>query len=82
MTARSLSSLRLLTMIVFGLFLAGTTGCVSTSQYKELQTAFDQARAQLAEAENDLNLARQRNSELEAKLAEIKADWLRMNMKR
>ncbi|MCL2648855.1 MAG: OmpA family protein [Phycisphaerales bacterium] len=71
MIARPLSSLRLFTLLLLGLFLAGTTGCVSMNQYKELQTAFDQARAQLAEAENDLNAARQKITELEARIAEI-----------
>jgi flagellar motor protein MotB len=40
-------------------------------EHKRLQTAFDQARAQLAEAENDLNAMRQKVGELEAKIAEL-----------
>ena len=62
---------RILGMLTVGLLLAGTTGCVSMDEHKRLQTAFDQSRAQLAEAENDLNAARARNTELEAKVAEL-----------
>jgi chemotaxis protein MotB len=40
-------------------------------EHKRLQTAFDQARAQLAEAENDLKNMRARVAELEAKIAEL-----------
>jgi flagellar motor protein MotB len=40
-------------------------------EHKRLQTAFDQARSQLAEAENDLNAMRQKVGELEAKIAEL-----------
>jgi chemotaxis protein MotB len=40
-------------------------------EHKRLQTAFDQSRAQLAEAENDLATARARITELEGKLAEM-----------
>jgi chemotaxis protein MotB len=68
---RRLGSMRLLTLMVLGLFLAATTGCVSMDEHKRLQTAFDQSRAQLAEAENDLNAARARITELEGKLAEL-----------
>ncbi|MGN6371305.1 MAG: OmpA family protein [Phycisphaerae bacterium] len=62
---------RILAMLTVGLLLAGTTGCVSMDEHKRLQTAFDQSRAQLAEAENDLNAARARNTELEGKIAEL-----------
>ncbi|HUO07809.1 MAG TPA: OmpA family protein [Phycisphaerae bacterium] len=62
---------RILAMLIVGLFLAASTGCVSMDEHKRLQTAFDQSRAQLAEAENDLNAARARNAELEARVAEL-----------
>jgi chemotaxis protein MotB len=68
---RRLGSMRLLPLFVLGLFLAGATGCVSMDEHKRLQTAFDQSRAQLAEAENDLTAARARITELEGKLAEM-----------
>ena len=71
MTARMLSSLRLLTLVVLGLFLIGTTGCVSMNQYKELQTAFDEARRQLAEADYNLNVMKQKITALEAKIEEM-----------
>jgi len=61
----------MLVLVVLGSFLIGATGCVSTSQYKELQTAFDQARAQLAEAENDLSVARLKIAALEARITEM-----------
>jgi chemotaxis protein MotB len=67
----TLPSIRILTLLILGLFLAASTGCVSMDEHKRLQTAFDQSRAQLAEAENDLNAARARNTELEAKIAEL-----------
>jgi len=62
----------MLVLVVLGSFLIGATGCVSTSQYKELQTAFDQARAQLAEAENDSNRKSARIKALEDQIAEMK----------
>ncbi len=65
------SRITLPALFLLGVFLAGMTGCVSQDQHKRLQTAFDQSRAQLAEAENDLNAARARNTELEAKIAEL-----------
>jgi chemotaxis protein MotB len=66
-----LPSPRILAMLIVGLFFFSSTGCVSMDEHKRLQTAFDQSRAQLAEAENDLNAARARNAELEAKVAEL-----------
>jgi chemotaxis protein MotB len=51
--------------------LASLTGCVSNDEYKRLQTSFDQARAQLAEAENDLGKARARIAELEGRIADM-----------
>src|SRR5271170_980130 len=67
----TLPLIRILTLLILGLFLAASTGCVSMDEHKRLQTAFDQSRAQLAEAENDLNAARARNTELEAQIAEL-----------
>ncbi len=58
-------------MLILALFFVGTTGCVSIDEHKRLQTAFDQAQAQLAEAENDLAASRARITELEGKLAEL-----------
>jgi len=64
-------TISILSLAAIGLSLAGNTGCVSMDEHKRLQTAFDQARAQLAEAENDLNVARAKITELEAKIAEL-----------
>lgn len=66
-----LPSARGCALLSLGIFLAGSTGCVSMDEHKRLQTAFDQSRAQLAEAENDLNAARAKNTELEGKIAEL-----------
>ena len=64
-------SLRLMLVALFALLFSGLAGCVSMDEHKRLQTAFDQARAQLAEAENDLTAARARIGELEAKIADL-----------
>lgn len=52
-------------------FLAGLTGCVSMDQYKGLQTAHEQALEQLAQAQHDLELARQQIEQLNAKIADL-----------
>jgi chemotaxis protein MotB len=62
---------RIAAVVALAAGLSGLTGCVSTDEHKRLQTAFDQARQQLAEAENDLATARARISELEGKIAEL-----------
>jgi flagellar motor protein MotB len=53
------------------LSLGGFTGCVGQAEQKRLQTAFDQARQQLAEDENDLETLRKKNADLEAQIAEM-----------
>jgi flagellar motor protein MotB len=63
--------LRTLVWCLIVAMLVGLTGCVSADEHKRLQTAFDQARQQLAEAENDLANARAKIAELEGKLAEM-----------
>ncbi len=55
--------------VAMALTLVGFTGCVSQDEHKRLQTAFNQARAQLAEAENDLNAARAKITELQNRIA-------------
>ena len=60
---------RLLGLLALGFALAAFTGCVSQDEHKRLQTAFDQARAQLAEAENENAVLRSKVAELEAKIA-------------
>jgi chemotaxis protein MotB len=69
--ARTRWSLRILTLALLALLMMAATGCVSMDEHKRLQTAFDQARAQLAEAENDLNVARAKIAELDAKIADL-----------
>jgi chemotaxis protein MotB len=62
---------RCLAIVLLSLFIGGMTGCVSTDEHKRLQTAFDQARQQLAEAENDLATAKAKIAELEGRIAEL-----------
>jgi chemotaxis protein MotB len=50
--------------------LAALTGCVSEDQYQKLQTAYDQVRAQLADADNQLADLRTQITELQAQIAE------------
>ena len=64
-------TVQLFALGILALFLAGATGCVSMDEHKRLQAAFDQARAQLANAENDVNTLRAKNADLEAKIAEL-----------
>lgn len=65
------ASPKMLMLVIVAIFLAATTGCVSQSEYKALETAHRQAMAQLAEAENDLNAARAKIADLEARLAAL-----------
>ena len=67
----SLALPRLLGMLALGVSLMGFAGCVSQDEHKRLQTAFDQARAQLAESENENKNLRAKVAELEAKIAEL-----------
>lgn len=71
MIASLLRPARFVGAVAVLLSLIGFAGCVSQDEHKRLQTAFDQARAQLAEAENDLAVARARIAELEGKIAEL-----------
>ncbi|HMD53927.1 MAG TPA: hypothetical protein VKJ65_05205, partial [Phycisphaerae bacterium] len=50
--------------------LSVVTGCVSEDQYQRLQTAYDQVRAQLAEADDQLATLRGQITQLQAQLAE------------
>ncbi len=61
----------MLAVVLLALLFSGLTGCVSADEHKRLQTAFDQARQQLAEAENDLANAHAQIAELQAKIAEL-----------
>jgi len=54
-------------------FLTTTTGCVSQEEHKRLESAFAQARQQLAEAEHDIDALRKQVMNLEAQLAEKEA---------
>ena len=62
--------LSFLAVLAFGAMLTGTTGCVSQDEHKRLQSAFEQARQQLAEAEHDVDTLRKQVLNLEAQLAE------------
>lgn len=66
-----LSFTRILGFLALGCTLLAFTGCVSQDEHKRLQTAFDQARAQLAEAENENVQLRAKVAELENKIAEL-----------
>ncbi len=50
--------------------LLGVGGCVSENHYQRLQTAFDQAKAQLAAAQNDLTRLRRQIADLKQQIAE------------
>ena len=50
--------------------LVGTTGCVSQEQYKQLETAFNQMRSQLAAADHQLGTLRGEIADLKAQIAE------------
>ncbi len=50
--------------------LVGTTGCVSQEQYKQLETAFNQMRSQLAAADHQLGVLRGEINDLKAQIAE------------
>ncbi len=50
--------------------LVGTTGCVSQEQYKQLETAFNQMRSQLAAADHQLGTLRGEIATLKAEIAE------------
>ncbi len=62
--ARSLAAAALLTGML------GVGGCVSEDQYQRLQTAFDQAKQQLASSENDVARLRKEISALQAEIAQ------------
>ena len=66
--ARKLMTTTLLAGLTAGLL--GLTGCVSEDQYQRLQTAFDQAKSQLAADQNELLRLRGEISTLKQKLAE------------
>ena len=66
--ARKLMTTTLLAGLTAGLL--GLTGCVSEDQYQRLQTAFDQAKSQLAADQNELLRLRGEISSLKQKLAE------------
>lgn len=68
MIARKLMTTTLLAGLTAGLL--GLTGCVSEDQYQRLQTAFDQAKSQLAADQNELLRLRGEISTLKQKLAE------------
>jgi chemotaxis protein MotB len=71
LTGRPGVALRGVALALAAVTLSNLTGCVSADEHKRLQTAFEQARQQLAEAENDLATTRARIAELEARLAEL-----------
>lgn len=51
--------------------IAGLGGCVSSEEYKRLQTSFEESRRALAQAEYDLRNAQKKIDELNAKIAEL-----------
>ncbi len=63
--------LRIRGVILLAFLASGLGGCVSSEEYKRLQTSFEESRRQLAEAENDLNNAHKKIDELNAKIAEL-----------
>src|SRR3954467_832074 len=65
------SVIRATTIVLLTLMLISLTGRVSADEHKRLQTAFDESRRQLAEAENDLRTMQAKVSDLEAKIAEL-----------
>ena len=64
---RKLMTTTLLAGLTAGLL--GLTGCVSEDQYQRLQTAFDQAKSQLAAGQNELLRLHGEISSLKQKLA-------------
>jgi chemotaxis protein MotB len=69
---RTIKQKLITTVLLTGLTggLLGVTGCVSENQYQRLQTAFDQAKSQLAADQNELLRLRGEISTLKQKLAE------------
>ncbi len=68
-----IGSVRLTALFSVGVLMASLTGCVSQDQYQRLQTAFDQARQQLAESEADIARLRGQIDQLQAELNEKNA---------
>jgi chemotaxis protein MotB len=64
---------RLLVLLALGAALLAGTGCVSQEEHKRLESAFEQSRQQLAEAEHDIDGLRKQVQNLEAQLAEKEA---------
>jgi chemotaxis protein MotB len=64
---------RLLVLLALGVALSAGTGCVSQEEHKRLESAFEQSRQQLAEAEHDIEGLRTQVQNLEAQLAEKEA---------
>jgi flagellar motor protein MotB len=59
----------LISLAVLAVVAAGFSGCVSMDEYKRLDAAFQQAKQQLAESENDLARLRTQIDGLKAQLA-------------
>jgi flagellar motor protein MotB len=55
--------------LVLGSLLMGATGCVSTAEYKSLQTNLQEAQRQIAEMQSDILGLRKHISDLEAQIA-------------
>lgn len=68
-----MTTARLLIAALLVMLLGSLNGCVSLNDYKDLQTAYDQARTKLDEADHELAVARAKIDELNAKIAQLNA---------
>ncbi|HVT81994.1 MAG TPA: OmpA family protein [Phycisphaerae bacterium] len=57
--------------LILAFLASGLGGCVSSEEYKRLQTSFEESRRALAQAEYDLRNAQKKIEELNAKIAEL-----------